>query len=472
VLLRGLSYPQAYAADGELYVTQRVMPPVNQVWSELMRVNPISGRVDAVRRLGSTFDQALLASGVLWVTTTRGRNGWLWRLGPRSLAVLSREVLPGSEPSNPGGTMALAGGWLWVGNEDRLARVAPPGGKVTAQIAFPGATVVDVAADSAGRVMLVSEGGAVSHVERRNPHTGRLIASSGRFLGAEPPYIGGIIDGWAWISQSGGMMGYVQRLAVATLKPTSFAGAQPHPGITAPPSIFGTNGISARVLDDILWVSQFVGGPERNYCGDPISGRSRAPLPLANYGLFLTADASSIYYVPDANLPKGEELARVAINPRCYTVRDVLRVDGIDRAIFGGRSSTVARLLDDLLDRAPSRPYYVHSICRIDHVIQWPGLIAFFEHNRFVGYAYGPSSTAAGEPILAATKGLRVGNTFARAWQLYGRLFQTSPAQGGSWVVRTPQGRVYGYATGPPIAPHNRIASIDAGYVGCPAVTP
>ncbi len=317
VLLRGLSDPQAYAADGELYVAQRVMPPVNQIWSELMRVNPISGRVYAVRRLGSGFDQALLTRGVLWVTTTRGRDAWLWRLDPHSLAVLSREVLPGSGPFNPGGMMALANGSLWVGNEDRLVRVALPWGTVTARIAFPGATAVDVAADSAGRVLLVSEGGELSHVERRNPHTGKLIATSGTFIGVEPPYIGGIVDGWAWISQSGGMMGHVQRLALSTLKPTEFAGAQPQPGVTAPPSIFGTNGISALLLDDTLWVNQFVGGPGRNYCGDPITGRSRAPLPLAKYGLFLTADAGNIYYVPNANLPKREELARAPIDPRC-----------------------------------------------------------------------------------------------------------------------------------------------------------
>jgi hypothetical protein len=37
----------------------------------------------------------------------------------------------------------------------------------------------------------------------------------------------------------------------------------------------------------------------------------------AKHGLFLTADASNVYYVPDAILPKGEELARAPINPRC-----------------------------------------------------------------------------------------------------------------------------------------------------------
>lgn len=86
--------------------------------------------------------------------------------------------------------MTLAGGWLWVGNENRLARVALPTGDITSQIAIPGATVVAPASDPAGRVLLVSEGGEVSRIQRRDPHTGRLIASSGAFTGVEPPAIG------------------------------------------------------------------------------------------------------------------------------------------------------------------------------------------------------------------------------------------------------------------------------------------
>lgn len=287
------------------------------------------------------------------------------------------------------------------------------------------------------------------------------------------PYIGGIFDGGVWISESGGMMGYVQRLALDTLKPTSFAGAQPHPGITAPPSIFGTNGISARVLDGILWVTQLAGGPHHNYCGDPLTGRSQAPLAIGQQALLLAVDAGSVYYVPDPSRPRAQELARAAIDSRCYTARAVLRGDGVDHAVFGKRPSTVARLLDGLLGRAPMRPYYPAGACAIDHAIRWPGLIAFFERDRFVGYEYALARTAAGEPILATTKGLRVGQTFARArQQLYGRPLQTSAAQGGSWALRTPNGRLYGYATGLPIGPHSRIASIDAGYVGCPALTP
>lgn len=71
MLLRDLTEPAAYAADGELYVTQRLLPPRNWISSQLMRVDPASGRVYAARRLDSTFDQALLARGALGDDVTR-----------------------------------------------------------------------------------------------------------------------------------------------------------------------------------------------------------------------------------------------------------------------------------------------------------------------------------------------------------------------------------------------------------------
>lgn len=472
VLLRGLTSPQAYAADGDLYVIQRVIPPANQLLSELMRVDQRSGRVDAVRLLGSGFDQALLARGVLWVTTSRRSQGWLWRLDPRSLTVLSRQVLPGSAAFSPFGTMALAGGWLWIGSGGRLLRFSLPTGHMTADRPLPAASVVDVAANSAGRVLLVSEGGEISHVQRRDPRTGKLMASSRALTGAGPPYIGGIVDGWVWISQSGGMMGSVERLALTTLAPSSFPGAVPQPGVTGAPSIFGTNGITAQLIDGVLWVSQFAGGPTRNYCGSPITGRAHARLPLAKYGLFLTADAGTIYYIANANLPKGEELVRTRISPRCYAVHRVLRSGGVGRASFGDRPSTVTRLLDNLLGRPPNRSFHTMSLCRVDGAIDWPGLSVDFVHERFVGYQYWPASRA-GQPDLTTTRGLDVGDPVARARQIYGRVFETSAAQGGSWLVPTAHGRLYGYLSGPPIrGPHIEIASIGAGYVGCPGVTP
>lgn len=479
MLLRDLENAQAYAAGGRLYVAAQVSRPGGEVFSELVRVDPANGRVRAARRLGSEFDQALLSHGVLWVTTTRGQSSWLWRLDPGSLAVRSKRLLSGSG-QGPNGTtsetMALAGDWLWVGGVDRLDRVSLVSGRVTRTVPVRDAHGIDVAADATGHVLIDSEGQQLARVQRREPISGRLLAQSPVYQGVSKPDIGGIFGGGVWISEATGMMGYVERLATDSLKPTSFAGAQPHPGITAPPSIFGTSAISARVLDGVLWVTQPAGGPQRNYCGDPRTGRSRAPLVLGADALVLSVDAGSVYYVPDASRPTSQDLDRAAIDRRCYSVRDALGGDGIDDAGFGRRPSAVTRLLDGLLDRTPSHSYHPYNVCQVDHAIQWPGLSAFFEHDRFVGYAYASTAaaaSAAGEPVLATARGLRVGDTLTRARQLYGRAFQTSAAQGGSWAVHTPEGRLYGYMTGPPIeGPDIKTASIDAGYVGCPAVTP
>jgi hypothetical protein len=319
VLLRGLENPQAYAAGDGLYVARQVTPPGDRVLSELMRVDPISGQVRAVRRLGSAFDQALLAERVLWVTTTGGGTSWLWRLDPGSLRVWSRDVLPGlGATQDISVALALAGGWLWVGSSDRLDRVSLLSGHVTAQVVVSGAGGVDVAADPSGRVLLDSEGNEPARVQRRDPHTGALIASSGIFAVVTRPYIGGIAAGGVWISEAGGMMGAVERLSLLTLRPTRFPGAQPHgDGELGPPRIEGTNGIGAQLIAGVLWVTQQGGGAQRNYCGDPSTGRALAPLPLGQAGELLAADHSRIYYVPDASSPRRDELAEAPINPRC-----------------------------------------------------------------------------------------------------------------------------------------------------------
>jgi hypothetical protein len=317
-----LENPQAYVAGGRLYVTQQVTPPGEQVLSELMLVDPASAHIRAIRLLGSAFDQALLADRVLWVTTTRGRTSWLWRLDPGSLRVWSRDVLSGSGVNDGTiGTLALAGGWLWVGTSDRLDRISLPSGTVTAQVVVPDAEGVDVAADPPGRVLLDSEGHELAHVQHRDPRTGALIASSGTFEGVTKPFVGGIADGAVWISEAGGMMGAVERLSLLTLRPTGFPGAPPHPGESGPPRIDGANGITARLIAGILWVTQPAGGTQRNYCGAPSTGRPLAPLPLGEEGQLLAADASSIYYVPDASNPTHAALAQAQIDSHCRRAR-------------------------------------------------------------------------------------------------------------------------------------------------------
>lgn len=232
VLVRGLENAQAYAAGGRLWVAQQVSRPGAEVLSMLMSVSPVSGRAQARRWLGSAFDQALLSHGVLWVTSTRGDISWLWRLDPNSLAVRSERALPGSGPADGAvATMALSGGWLWVGNVRELDRVSLSNGLVSTAVPVRDARGIDVAADAAGHVLIVSEGHGRARVQRRDPHTGRLIAQSPIYQGVTKPYIGGVFGGGVWISAAGGMTGSIQRLALRTLRPTPFAGAQPHPGI-------------------------------------------------------------------------------------------------------------------------------------------------------------------------------------------------------------------------------------------------
>jgi len=320
VLLRHLLNPHAYAAGGALYVAQQVTPPGGRVLSELIRVDPVSGRVHAVRRLGSAFDQALLADGALWVSTTRGRTSWLWRLDPASLDVRSREVLPGSGPDDGTvGGLAVAGGWLWGGNADRLDRVSLASGEVTAALPIPRAEGIGVAADPLGRLLLVSEGQGLARLQRRDPHTGALLASSPIFAGVTKPYIGGIFDGEAWISEAGGMMGYAERVHVDDLAAARYPSISSAARGGVSPLLNATNGIRVVVSDGILWVTQVAGGPQRNYCGNPVSGQPRAALGLPAQSWLLAVGPTDFYYINGGATGTLGELVRAPIDPRCRT---------------------------------------------------------------------------------------------------------------------------------------------------------
>lgn len=314
VLLRDLENPEAYAAGGSLYVAQDATPLADarrEVVSELMRVSPVSGRILATRGLASAFDQALLADGDLWVSSTplaASRSATLlWRLDPDSLAVRSRTILPGPGRSTTEGSLAVAGGQLWVGTET-LSGVSLASGRVqrTTGVIYPGG--IQVAADPAGRILLASVGSVhPTRIERLDPRTGALRATSASFWSVTKPVIGGISDGGAWVSDATGMAGGFFRLDVDTLKMKTTR--------TGRPAVMPSNGIRAQVIDGILWVTQPAGGSALNYCGDPVSGRPRAALPLSGDSLFLTADTTSLYYEPVDT--SRAELARAPINPGC-----------------------------------------------------------------------------------------------------------------------------------------------------------
>lgn len=170
-------------------------------------------------------------------------------------------------------------------------------------------------------------------------------------------------------------------------------------------------------------------------------------------------------------LPLGRSCPGGGRTPPKQPVRRVLSGVGVGAARFGERPSTVMRRLDALLGQPPSKPYYASADCNFDHAIEWSGLLTYFHRGRFVGYSYQPSRLTGFEPVLATLKGLRVGQTVRQARRLYGTAFGVSPVQGGSWVLSTPTGRLDGY-TSDVTNLDGTIMTIEAGHVGCPAMTP
>ena len=173
-----------------------------------------------------------------------------------------------------------------------------------------------------------------------------------------------------------------------------------------------------------------------------------------------------------------------------------LRGNGLSSVRFGATPAALDRLVEPALGPPSPTGGGTGTDCGVDRTLTWPividpvtgrvrrsvTLLAFFAGDRFVGYQYGSSAGAAttgGRALLVGVtgRGLRLGDTIARGRRLYGPAFHTSYAQGGTWRVRTAQGRLEGYAYGNPprgsdIGARSEITSIDAGDVGCPAVSP
>jgi hypothetical protein len=169
--------------------------------------------------------------------------------------------------------------------------------------------------------------------------------------------------------------------------------------------------------------------------------------------------------------------------PASHKVRYVLAGNGLGAGIFGQSREDVIAALTPLLGRARSGYKRVPPECGVDHTITWPTLTAYFRNDRFVGYQYGePGTTAAPRApsrgtVLATTRGLTIGDKLARGRRLYGAALKISAAQGGSFTITTSSGRLSGYAwVGPKahsvLSPTNLVATVDAGDVGCPAVSP
>jgi hypothetical protein len=311
VFTRPLLNPQVVVTAAGVYAAWQVSRPGSaDVRTELARINPRTGRIEASQELGGTYMQGLSAAGFLWLMTWTTTGESLLRLSPRTLRITWQSQL-GS--GSPGGwwasTMAVADGGLWAADGHRLVRLLLPAGRVTASISLPGADTSDVSANAAGTVLIVgesdNEGGG--EVQRRDPRTGALLGSRS-FQGVAAPIVAGPVHGVVWVSEATGMMGYVQRLYAATLSPDAHGCDE---GASTDTCVVGTNAISARIADGLLWVSQPGGGDVRNYCARPSDGRPIAPTGIEEQVLAIAPDG--IFCAVQG--PRAEEYLRRARIP-------------------------------------------------------------------------------------------------------------------------------------------------------------
>lgn len=296
-----------YAAGGSLYAITSDQPELSPSVSEpphLVRIDPSAGQVAARRLLAppsasqgqpvTATEHLLLAVGSLWATGSDGQQTWLWRLDPRSLTVRSLTLLPGGGADVLSGSLAVAGGWLWVANRNTLVRVSLTTGRVAGSRRFSQSIVGDgngVAADASGRTLVVAVKGRHTgwQVELLNPRNGAAIASSPVFSGSARD-LAGVLDGGAWINP---WAGGATRFDLHTLKMTAKVGRFP---------------LVAQMFDGIVVVG--VVGQAVTRCVDPVTGRTLAPLPNV-----VAAEGSTAYVQRERRgIP---EIRRQALDPRC-----------------------------------------------------------------------------------------------------------------------------------------------------------
>lgn len=88
--------PEVAVTGGSVYVAWQVSPAGGVVRSELARVDPASGRIEAARPLGAAFGQAVSAGGALWVAVTAPPEAALLRLSPPTLKLTGRWRIAGT----------------------------------------------------------------------------------------------------------------------------------------------------------------------------------------------------------------------------------------------------------------------------------------------------------------------------------------------------------------------------------------
>jgi len=160
-------------------------------------------------------------------------------------------------------------------------------------------------------------------VQVRSPLTGALRAST-PMTGVVAPSVAGQAGG-VWVSEPTGMMGHVELLSLPALQPERLQAPAGDFISGDRTSIGGTNGISAFLADGLVWLTQPDGGAQRNYCGDPATGRMLAAIPLPRTqpgpAQVLAARSGYVYYAywTSHGSQVAEEVNREPIPAACRT---------------------------------------------------------------------------------------------------------------------------------------------------------
>jgi hypothetical protein len=301
--------PGVAVTGGRVYVTWQVSPASAAVPRfELTRVDQATGAIEATHLLiPGRVGTPLAAGGWLWVPIAAPAGESLLRLNPVDLAQAGDLPVGGGSGQGVGrgSHLAAAGGALWVAAGGRLLRVSLITGQLLATIPLPGAYTSGVAANRTGTVLVVSEAndGGTGWVQRRDPVTGALLASR-PMLGVTAPALGGITDSGVWVSESTGLLGYVERFRTATMAPDPAT------------RVGGDNGISGTVADGVVWITDLA-APDRDYCADPVTGQvlARIRLPDPGQDALLAVSDRYLYYQNPAS--SGFYLERVPVPAAC-----------------------------------------------------------------------------------------------------------------------------------------------------------
>lgn len=315
----GLPDPAVIDTAAGLYLTWVTSPlPLGRSpeHEELAHISTSTGEVMARRAIDGRVAGAVKAGHWLMVTVTSSGEELL-RLNPTTLAEDGNWRIGHTGLLGPGASSVVrtvAG--VWVTGGDRLVRVTARRGKIVTSITLPGVAHSDLATNDAGSILLVGEANeeGLGHIQRRNPMTGQLIATSSQIGGVVNPFLTSVTGGDFWISEATGMMGYVRLYHLTDLSPI---GSACETGARTETCVVGTNGIAARVRDGVLFVTQVDGGPAHNFCAEP-DGHFLGTLPIPTTDSLLAIGQKVLFLLgPLAGRTQVETVTEVVIPSAC-----------------------------------------------------------------------------------------------------------------------------------------------------------